>query len=91
MIVDGDREAGKFRKQILDRGFGEDDLIGRFATLAAPNDLEDQLIADGHEQLLREILAGIGGSSALECPADEARAPQEPENRLHGRIVVARR
>ena len=48
MIVDGDGEAAKFRQQILNRGFDEDDLIGHFMTLPPPNDLEDQLIADGH-------------------------------------------
>ncbi|MCH8853625.1 MAG: DUF2813 domain-containing protein, partial [Planctomycetes bacterium] len=74
MIVDGDAEGAKFRQQILDRGFEEAELTGRFATLPPPNDLEDQLIADGHEQMLREILAEIGGASALTCPADEFRA-----------------
>jgi putative ATP-dependent endonuclease of OLD family len=47
------------------------EIAGQFATLPAPNDLEDQLIADGHEQILREILAQIGGRSALTCPQDE--------------------
>ncbi len=70
MIVDGDQEANKFSKQIIDRGFSEDDLNNHFAALPAPNDLEDQLIVDGHGQLLREILASIVGRSALECPAD---------------------
>ena len=71
MIVDGDPESQKFRKQILDRGFREDELAGRFITLPAPNVLEDQLIADGHMQLLREILAQTGSDSALTCPDDE--------------------
>lgn len=74
MIVDGDQEAEKFHRQIINRGFSDDDLTGHFTTLTAPNDLEDQLISDGHEQLLREILAGISGSSALNCPIDEFRA-----------------
>lgn len=74
MITDGDHEATKFRQQILDRGLAEDDLTGRFMTLPPPNDLEDQLIADGHEALLRQILADISGNSALTCPADEFRA-----------------
>lgn len=74
MIVDGDQEGEKFRSQITGRGFEKHDLAGHFATLTPPNDLEDQLLADGHEQLLREILAGIGGSSALDCPLDELRA-----------------
>lgn len=74
MVVDGDQEAAKFRQQILDRGFEENDLTGRFGTLPPPNDLEDQLIADGHEAMLRQILADIVGPAALACPLDEFRA-----------------
>jgi len=74
MIVDGDSESTKFRNQILDRGFREDDLAGRFVSLPPPNEIEDQLIADGHLQLLREILAGISGNTALTCPEAEIRA-----------------
>lgn len=71
MIVDGDAESEKFRNQILDRGFREDELIDRFVSLPSPNTLEDQLVADGHLQLLREILAEISGNSALTCPEAE--------------------
>jgi putative ATP-dependent endonuclease of OLD family len=74
MITDGDHEATKFRQQILDRGFTEDDLTGKFTTLPQDHDLEGQLLADGHEQLLREIMGTIGGKSALTCPLDEFRA-----------------
>jgi putative ATP-dependent endonuclease of OLD family len=74
MITDGDHEAAKFKQQILDRGFVEADLAGHFETLTPPNDLEDQLLADGHEQLLRQILASISGQAALTCPLDEFRA-----------------
>jgi putative ATP-dependent endonuclease of OLD family len=74
MITDGDPESAKFRQQILDRGFRDDDLTNRFTTLPTPNDLEDQLIADGHIHVLRNILAEIGGKSALTCPVDEFRA-----------------
>jgi hypothetical protein len=51
----------------------EADLTGRFETLPMPHDLEDQLLADGHEQLLRQILATISTRSALTCPLDEFR------------------
>ncbi len=71
MIVDGDAESAKFKKQILDRGFREDELVDRFVTLQSPNELEDQLVADGHLPLLREILAEIIGNSALTCPEAE--------------------
>lgn len=71
MIVDGDPEGQKFKKQILDRGFRDDELAGRFIALTSPNVLEDQLIADGHMQLLRNILAEIGSDSALTCSDDE--------------------
>jgi putative ATP-dependent endonuclease of OLD family len=74
MIVDGDPARSGFRQNILDRGFTDADLIGRFATLPPPNDFEDQLLADGHEQLLRQILAEINGKTALSCSGDEFRA-----------------
>jgi putative ATP-dependent endonuclease of OLD family len=74
MIADGDEESLRFKKQILDRGFNETDLVGRFITLTPPNDLEDQLIADGHLQLLRDILAQICGPSALTCNEADFRA-----------------
>ncbi len=74
MICDGDPESIKFRQQILDRGLEESDIAGRFITLPSPNDLEDQLLADGHQNLLREILAGTGMSSASSCSLDDLRA-----------------
>lgn len=74
MIVDGDSGGTTFRQQILDRGFKEAELDGRFFMLPPPNDLENQLIADGHEPMLRQMLLEIGGGdSALTCPADEFR------------------
>jgi putative ATP-dependent endonuclease of OLD family len=73
MIIDGDHEATKFKRQILDRGFVESELAGRFTTLPPPNDLENQLIADGHESLLHQILAEISGTSALTCSEKEFR------------------
>ena len=89
MIVDGDQAGNRFRKQIIDRGFTEDDLAENFAALPAPNDLEDQLIVDGHEQLLREILASISGNSALECPTDEFRT--RLKNRKTGYMTILAR
>jgi putative ATP-dependent endonuclease of OLD family len=86
MIVDGDGESAKFKQQILSRGFIEADLSGRFFTLPAPQDLEDSLLADGHEEMLREILAGISGRSALTCPLDEFRA--RLKNRKTGYMSV---
>ena len=74
MVVDGDGESAKFKGQILDRGFLESELADHFVSLTPPNSLEDQLIADGHLQLLREILAGIGSNSALTCPEAEIRS-----------------
>ena len=71
MIVDGDNESTKFRKHIMDRGFRDDDLTGRFSTLTAPNDLEDQLISDGHEQLLRDIMDECGLRDAKTCSLDK--------------------
>jgi putative ATP-dependent endonuclease of OLD family len=71
MVVDGDMESQKFQAHFLERGFTEEDIAHRFNTLTPPNDLEDQLIADGHEQLLREILSNVCGQSVLTCSRDE--------------------
>ena len=71
MIVDGDDESQKFRRQLLKRGFTEDDINRHVSSLPAPNDLEDQLIADGHENLLREILTNIQGERAKTCTLHE--------------------
>ena len=86
MVVDGDNESAKFRRQILNRGFSDDDLDGRMVTLPPPRDLEDQLLADGHEQLLREALAGIAGKSALTCRKEELVA--RLKNRKAGYMSV---
>ena len=73
MIVDGDVEGKKSRREIMKRGFEDDDLVRRFDSLPLGNTLESQLISDGHEQLLREILAESGNRLALTCPLDELR------------------
>jgi putative ATP-dependent endonuclease of OLD family len=74
MVVDGDDQSAKFRQQILDRGFRETDLTGKLFTLPPPHNLEDQLIADGHEQLLRDILFEAGVQTARACTLDEFRS-----------------
>jgi putative ATP-dependent endonuclease of the OLD family len=71
MVTDGDAEAPKFRAHILKRGFTDEDLNGRFMTLPPPNELEDQLLTDGHELRLRSLLAEATTTSALTCPNDE--------------------
>ena len=71
MITDGDAEGIKFHRQLIKRGFTEDDVNDHVLSLKAPNDLEEQLIADGHENLLRDILGDIQGKSAKTCPLDE--------------------
>jgi putative ATP-dependent endonuclease of OLD family len=71
MIADGDSESEKFQRQLLGRGFTDEDLKARVETLSGSNDLEDQLLADGHEQVLREILTRLSVLDAMTCPADE--------------------
>lgn len=71
MVVDGDHEAGKFRAQLLKRGFGEQDLADRFVTLPPPNSLEDSLLAKGHEARLRQLLAEATSQQALTCPYEQ--------------------
>jgi hypothetical protein len=71
MITDGDSESEKFRKELLKRGFNSDDLAAHFETLPQPNDLEDQLVVDGHEALLRQIMVEVGISAMATCPLEE--------------------
>jgi putative ATP-dependent endonuclease of the OLD family len=73
MIADGDVEGGRFQAQLIKRGYRLKDLEERVFTLPPPNDLEDQLVADGHEDLLREILGEIGTKNADQCSLDELR------------------
>jgi putative ATP-dependent endonuclease of OLD family len=73
MVTDGDAESEAFRAQLIKRGFSEADLRQHFATLSPPNDLEDELIAGGHEQLLREIMTEICGAVAGTCTVDELK------------------
>lgn len=73
MVTDGDAESVKFRKQLQDRGFSDAQLDERFSTLTAPNTLEEQLIADGHEALLREALVAAGHSDAATMSLDDLR------------------
>jgi putative ATP-dependent endonuclease of the OLD family len=74
MIIDGDGAGTQFLGQLADRGFMPVDLVGRMETLTPPNDLEDQLIADGHEQLLRDILVKLGIKTAKTCALEEFRS-----------------
>lgn len=71
MIVDGDQEAAKFRAQLLKRGFTEADLAETFVTLPALNGLEDELLAKGHEQRLRALLAEATSQNVLTCAHDQ--------------------
>ncbi len=71
MITDGDPQSENFKKQLEKRGFNASDLTSHFDTLPLPNDLEDQLLADGHEKLLRTIMVEISGSAAGTCSIDE--------------------
>lgn len=71
MITDGDPESEKFRKELSKRGFNSDDLAAHFETLPQPNDLEDQLLVDGQEALLRQIMVEVGISAMATCPVEE--------------------
>lgn len=71
MVTDGDAESNQFRKQLIERGFDDKNLADHFSTLPTPNNLEDQLLADGHETLLRQILIDIGVSNAGSCTLED--------------------
>ena len=60
MIVDDDTKGEDIRNQLLNRGFRNEDLDDHFEMLPQGNTLERQLIADGHEDLLKEILEQEG-------------------------------
>ena len=55
MILDNDQHLDNCRKQIRKRGFDQHTLDGRVVPLANGK-IECQLIADGHEEILRKIL-----------------------------------
>ena len=55
MILDNDRHIENFRNQIRKRGFDQHEIDQRVVPLP-DGDIECQLIADGHEQILCEIL-----------------------------------
>lgn len=72
MVTDGDAAAGQFVAELRGRGFSENDRADHVTTLTAPNDLEGQLLADGHEALLRTILVEFVTNAAT-CSLDELR------------------
>lgn len=67
MVTDGDAEGQKFQDQLIKRGFNTDDLTTHVKTHTKPNDLEDQLLDDGHEALLREILLKLSITDTKTC------------------------
>ena len=86
MVTDGDGESTKFRKQLIDRGFTEAELNTRLSTLDAGQSLEDQLLADGHEQLLRDVLKDRGDARALTLSREDLlrRLKNEKTEYMHG-------
>ena len=72
-VVDGDAEGEGFKSQITKRGFREGEVAAKFFTLPEGNDLEDELLAGGHEQLLREILSESYGDSVMAWPTEQLR------------------
>jgi putative ATP-dependent endonuclease of OLD family len=73
MVTDGDAEKAKFEAQLNKIGFDATDLKAHTDSLASPNDLEDQLLADGHEPLLRTILVESIGAIASTCTVDDLK------------------
>jgi putative ATP-dependent endonuclease of OLD family len=71
MVVDGGAEYAKFLQQVWDRGFQKGDVAKCLITLPDQHDLEDQLLADGHEQMLRKLIAETGVKTALTCSLAE--------------------
>ena len=81
MILDNDRQADRFRKQILQRGFDQR-VIDQQVVLLPDGTFESQLITDGHEQLLREI---------LECPPPEDLCQKMKDKKIPYASALSRR
>lgn len=73
MATDGDAESEKFHAQLIKRGYGPEDFKNHVSTLSKGNDLEDQLLRDGHEKLLREVLCEIGVGKAAKCSTEDLK------------------
>jgi len=71
MITDADQECTKFKKQLLKRGFNEEDFNNYFSTLDNENTIESQLIQDGNEEILREIMVETKGQKFTSCSLAE--------------------
>jgi putative ATP-dependent endonuclease of OLD family len=50
MVVDGDAAGSQYKRELLKRGFRDEDLMDHVYTLDPHVTLEDQLITDGHER-----------------------------------------
>ncbi len=73
MVTDGDSAGQLFHAQLVKRGYEADELKAHLSSLSSPNDLENQLLTDGHEKLLREILVEVGVGDAGNCSVEELR------------------
>jgi putative ATP-dependent endonuclease of OLD family len=71
MVVDGDTGGQNATKNISSRGFNDAEIAQRVRSLSSPNDLEAQLVADGHAALLRDVLVENGDAKA--AGYDEAK------------------
>ena len=72
-VFDGDGEGRRFIQAIANRGLTANEIDRRCSTHGA-GDLEAQLLADGLEADLREILGGLGLRGAAALPKDELLA-----------------
>lgn len=90
MITDADGESQKFRTQLLARGFSEESLKDRLVTLDGSNNLEEQLIADGHEAVLREALFEAGHSDAKTLALNDLKKKLRKRKTDYMRELVAK-
>jgi len=88
MIVDGDSGSEDFKRQLLKRGYCTDDLDNHFQTLTPPNNLEEQLLSDGHESLLREILKEYGIPEASSCSVEDLTSKLKKNKTLYMRTLA---
>lgn len=88
-VFDGDSAGKKYQANMVRHGFDKNEVRSRCFCHAAGN-LEDQLLGDGIEQELREILVKIGYPNALTIALADVKQLLEKEKTSYTAELAAR-
>ena len=88
-VFDGDEGGRRMKRSLSHRGFGDDELRERCRTHSA-GDLEAQLVADGLEAELREVLATLSIPNAGQLRGDELVASLRANKTAYAAELAAR-